>query len=233
MSPGPRLPEADEVHVWRVGVGGPAAIESLLAMLDGRERERYHRFFRPEDARHFAVAHAALRSILAAYMGRGPGDLQFKDGDYGKPRLSDAFSGDLSFNMSHSHDVVLVAVARGRPVGVDVEKVRADFPVLDVARSYFSGSEYALLRSAPAERRPELFFTLWTQKEAVIKATGKGLQIPLADVDLAVESPGQEALLDGERYSIVSLQPLPEYVGAVAVRGPRPDVIVRAWHWPQ
>jgi 4'-phosphopantetheinyl transferase len=214
-------PERDEVHVWQVNGCPPLDDTRIAAILDEREMERYGRFYRPQDAKRFAVAHMALRTVLASYLGTEPGALEFEHGPYGKPQLSHTISRDLRFNMAHSHDVVLIAIACGREVGVDVEKIDESYPFMDTARSFFSEKEYALLRSAPADRRPGIFFTLWTRKEACIKAAGTGLHMPLARVDLSgegLDSDRQEVTVDGDRYTIGGLNPGPEYAGAVAVR---------------
>jgi 4'-phosphopantetheinyl transferase len=124
--------------------------------------------------------------------------------------------------MSHAGDVILIAIARGREIGADVERLQDDFPFLDVARSFFASSEYDLLSSAPADARTTLFFALWTRKEACIKAAGSGLNLPLDRIDLSGEGIArdcQEAAVDGVRYSIAGLTPAPGYVGAVAAPG--------------
>ncbi|OPY30758.1 MAG: holo-(acyl carrier protein) synthase 2 [Methanocella sp. PtaU1.Bin125] len=225
-------PEGDEVHVWQACGSRPPDSAGIAAILDDREMERYRRFHRPEDAGRYGFAHVTLRNVLASYLGTDPGALAFGHGPYGKPRMSIIMGTDLRFNMAHSGDIVLIAIARGREVGVDVERVDASYPFMDTARSYFSEKEYALLLAAPADQRPETFFTLWTRKEACIKAAGKGLHMPLSAVDLSgqgLNSDRQEVVVDGARYTVAGLKPLPEYLGAVAVEGPLSAVRLRVW----
>jgi 4'-phosphopantetheinyl transferase len=223
MSPCPGLPEDGEVHLWLVRDYRRVELAAFSEILDGREMERYRRFYRQEDAERFAAAHVALRTVLASYPGTDPGAVEFIYDARGKPHPGNTGPAGLEFNMSHAGNVVLIAVARGREVGVDVEKLRNDFPFMDVARSFFAGREYDLLRSCPADARPTLFFTLWTRKEACIKAAGRGLHLPLDRVDLADEGivrDCQDAVVDGVRYTIAGLRPAPGYVGAVAAPGP-------------
>ena len=223
MAPGPELPADGEAHVWLVPDYRHVGLAGFSSILDGQEMERYRRFYQARDAERYTAAHVALRAVLAGYLQVEPGAVEFARNAWGKPRPGNAGAAGLEFNMSHSGDLVLIAVARGREVGVDVEQVRPGFPVLDVARSHFAEPEYALLVSLPADLRPAAFFTLWTRKEACLKATGLGLHLPLDQIDLAGDGLArdrQEAVVAGDRYAIAGLKPAPGYVGAVAVHGP-------------
>src|SRR6185295_15695073 len=105
-----------------------------------------------------------------------PADLRFELGAYGKPGLAEGQNTlDLRFNLSHSHQQALIAVARGREVGVDVEFMRADFASDEVATHFFSPAEVKQFVRLPAAVRTRSFFNCWTRKEAYIKARGEGL----------------------------------------------------------
>jgi 4'-phosphopantetheinyl transferase len=131
-----------------------------------------------------------------------------------------------SFNLSHSGDLALLAVASGRDVGVDVEQVQ---PIADadaIAEHYFCARERDTLRQIDGEARMALFYTYWTRKEAILKATGDGLSLPLDQVDVSTVS-GERAevvsVLDGSGairdLAIVDLDPAIGYASAVAVEG--------------
>ncbi len=96
---------------------------SLRSRLSSDELARAARFHFERDRTRFSVARAALREILAHYLGTSPAEIAFVYGDHGKPALAPPY-GDLRFNLSHSHDLALCAVARGSEVGVDVERIR-------------------------------------------------------------------------------------------------------------
>lgn len=219
----------NEVHVWRIALDiGDALLSRLREILADDERQRADRFYFEKDRRHFTAARGALRTLLAGYLARRPENVRFAYSNYGKPRLADENNeGNLRFNLSHSHGLALLAVTRGREIGVDVEYLRdmeRDGELL--AERFFSPREAAVLRSLPPSLRREAFFHCWTRKEAYIKAQGKGLSLPLDQFDVSLH-PDQPATLlatqhdpqEARRWSLRSLFPGEEYVGALAVEG--------------
>jgi len=215
------VPARGHVDVWRVALderSGPAS----TVVLSEDERERAGRFRFERDRAHYAVARAALRTILGSYLDIAPDRLAFEYTAHGKPSLRDA---PVSFNLSHSGDIALVAVAGGAAVGVDVEQVRDDIECERLARRFFSDREQAELFALESDvARVRAFFTCWTRKEAFIKGVGEGLSIPLADFDVPVVA-GQPARLlafrtdesAAARWSIADV-PVPEgYAAAVAL----------------
>ena len=182
---------ANDVHVWLVRVDDNglclACCETLLSVA---ERARAANFKFEKDRRLYIVAHAALRSILAGYLNVAPDQLEFESGRNGKPRLTPTFTNDkLEFNLSHSHEVALIAVTRGRDIGVDVERIREDFAFAEVAERYFTAREVGAIRALSEELQRRAFYQCWTSKEAFLKAKGVGLSGELDEV---------EVLLDGE-----------------------------------
>lgn len=131
--------EQGEVHLWRAPLDvPPTAVAGLWRSLSIDERERAQRFHRESDRRRFTVRRGRLRALLAAYLDVNPAEVVLVLDDRGKPRLRSPDFAWLHFNLSDSAEVVVFAVARGREVGVDVEQVRADFPVDEVARRFLS-----------------------------------------------------------------------------------------------
>jgi len=183
----------DEVHVWRIALDRGDG-DSLRARLSSDELARAARFHFERDRTRFLVARAALREILAHYLGASPAEIAFVYGDHGKPALAPPH-GDLRFNLSHSHGLALCAVTRGREVGVDVERIRELDDLEDLARSVFSARELAALHRLPEPGLLAGFFTGWTRKEAFIKALGEGLSHPLKRFDVSLE-PGRPARLE-------------------------------------
>jgi 4'-phosphopantetheinyl transferase len=155
-------------------------------------------------------ARALVRSVLAGYLDAKPEALTFVHGVHGKPELESA--GRLRFNFSRSGSFGLLAVTRGRDVGVDVEQIDARRAVGPIADRLFDADEAAELRSLPEARRIRRFFELWTQKEAYAKALGVGLSVPL------------ERLRPTRGWSLVDLPMGPDHVGALCVRGRRPRI---------
>ena len=136
----------------------------------------------------YTVAHAALRSILAGYLNVTPGDLEFEIGRRGKPRPAPTFTKDkLEFNLSHSHEVALIAVTREKEIGVDVERVREDFAFVEVAERYFTAGELSAIRALPQDLQRRAFYQCWTSKEAFLKAKGVGLSGELDEVEILLD----------------------------------------------
>ncbi|MEM4658890.1 MAG: 4'-phosphopantetheinyl transferase superfamily protein, partial [Candidatus Methanosuratincola sp.] len=153
------------------------------------------------------------------YLACDPASLRFSYGTHGKPHLEC----DLRFNLSHSEGLAAVAVAWGREVGVDIERVREGFSFDELAGRFFSPYEAALISSLAHESKMEEFFRLWTRKEAYMKALGVGMSLPLARLDFSHESGGARLLScmgEGSTpWRIEDFTPAPGYTGAVAVEG--------------
>ena len=219
---------SDEVHVWRASLDEPPSqIDSFLHTLAADEQTRAERFYFQRDRERFITAHGVLRAILGLYLNRAPERLSFCYSSHGKPALAWESGGDtIRFNMSHSHGVALYAVARGREVGVDLEFIRCDLEVEQIAERFFSRRETATLRALPTDLRKYAFFLCWTRKEAYIKARGEGLSLPLDQFDVSL-IPGEPAALlstqpdsaEALRWSLQELTLASGYVAALAVEG--------------
>src|SRR5256885_941641 len=155
------LLNSDDVHVWQAALNQPTAIvRSCLESLTPDERARAARFHFAKDRNHFVVARGLLRNILGRYLKVEPRRLRFRYSSHGKPALSAEINrGKLHFNLSHSHERVLYAIAISRELGVDIEYLRPDLADGDVAERFFSPSEVAALRSLPRDVRVAAFFT--------------------------------------------------------------------------
>jgi len=208
-----------EVHVWRVELMQPEhVIQQFRSTLEQGELFRADRFHFEKDRRAFVVSRGFLREIIGRYTNTRPEQLRFSYGPYGKPALD----GRLRFNMSHSHNLALIALTEDRELGVDVEYIRADFATGDIARRFFSPVEVEVFNSLAAEHQVAAFFRCWTRKEAFIKATGKGLSQALDGFDVTL-GPGEPAALlrvdedDASRWSLSDLDVGDGYAAALAV----------------
>ncbi|MGD0652454.1 MAG: 4'-phosphopantetheinyl transferase superfamily protein, partial [Verrucomicrobiia bacterium] len=188
----------DEVHVWRATLDQtPSQIQSFLHNLAADEQARAERFYFEKDREHFIAARGVLRAILGGYLNRPPECLSFCYNSHGKPALAGESDGDaIRFSVSHSYGVALYAVTRGREVGIDIERIRFDLEVAEIAERFFSRREVAMLRTLPTEVQREAFFRCWTRKEAYIKARGEGLSLPLDQFDVSL-APGEPAAVLG------------------------------------
>ena len=190
-----------EVHVWSAKMSALAVEEPrYFGMLDARERDRAARFRFARDRSTYVISHGVVRELLARYVGRAPEALEFGVGAWGKPYLLEG-SGSRStvaFNVSHSADYALVALARNRAVGVDVERWNVENNLDEIAETCFSGAERAELRSLEPHRRDAAFHAGWTRKEAYVKALGVGVSAGLDYFDVAL-GPGHSTLLIDDR----------------------------------
>lgn len=221
------LPE-DEVHLWRVDLEAVSADGSRWqTLLSSDEVTRAGRFHFARDRQHFLAARAWLRRILASYLAIDAQDVVFAYSKKEKPSLGPAHAGrNVTFNVTHSGGIALLAFARWREVGVDVEQVRRDFDLEAIARRFFSTHEQNQIAALPADEKVEAFFRCWTRKEAYIKATGDGLSLPLTQFDVSLAPGETNALLvtrpDGAEAGSWRLHEVPAgtgYIGAVCVRG--------------
>jgi 4'-phosphopantetheinyl transferase len=211
---GPERPQLlpGEIHLWRVSLDDPARLSGAEAVLSREESLRAGRFVFLRDRDRFIAAHGALRMVLALYIGIEPLEIRFEIGRNGKPALVQTFT-DIRFNLSHSADLALIAITRGRDVGVDVELIQENIEFDQIVERYFDPSEAWDLRTAPPGERVLRFFDLWTRKEACLKADGRGI--------------GSHP--PPERFGVRNLRPAQGYAGAVACEGE--DWDLACWEW--
>jgi 4'-phosphopantetheinyl transferase len=229
---------ADEVHVWRASLRVPESrLAQLYDTLSPDEKRRAARYRFPPDQQRFIVARGWLRAILGTYLHVPAGDVRFCYNQHGKPELDttpEPAQGGPQFNLTHSDDVVLCAIASGRRVGVDVEHIRPGFANGTLAESFFTAREVALLRSLPRTEQERAFFTCWTRKEAYLKARGEGLIMPLDAFEVSLLPQVAPALLqtpadpaEATRWSLFELDIGPGYTASLAVEGQG----WRLWLW--
>jgi 4'-phosphopantetheinyl transferase len=134
---------------------------------------------------------------------------------FGKPALSPEFGSRLTFNVSHSGDLALIAIATDSDIGVDLECIREQPDYVEIARRFFSAGEVDQLHRLPSHLHAQAFLSCWTRKEAYAKACGEGLALLFAAGDITPAD-----------WSLYTLLPAPGYVGALVIRG-------SGWHLTQ
>lgn len=234
----PQRPDG-EVHVWRAALDAPArSTAGFEQCLSPDERQRLERFRFEHDRKRYLVGRGLLRTLLGRYVDAAPDRLRFDYTPFGKPHLAAGPARqDLQFNVSHSGELLLIAVTCGRALGVDVEQVRADIEVATIAACYFSPNEQAALAELAGTEQVDAFFDCWTRKEAYIKARGDGLSRPLDQFDVSLK-PGQAARLletrpdpaEAHRWHLAELDVGAGYKAALAVEGT--GWTLRCWDWP-
>jgi 4'-phosphopantetheinyl transferase len=203
---------APDIHVWPLHLPNVEAtkLEPLLSP-DERERASRYRFDHLRES--FVITRAALRCLLARYVGGDPAAIRFDYGAKGKPALA----GGIEFSTTHSGDMAAFAIAQGCAVGIDLERVRPVSHMVDIAARFFSAIEYLELMSLPPAERDAAFFRCWTRKEACVKVTGEGLS----------------GLHDVPRGCVQDLSLAPGYAAALAASSVAlPRVLVRLLELP-
>lgn len=173
------------LQIWSAPVDlTPVALARLSASLSTGEWGRANRYLEERDRSRFVARRGWLRYLLAATLEVDPRQLEFDYGPDGKPSLAGSSANRLRFSLSHSGGLALFALSEGMEVGVDLEEVRADFPVEAVASRFFTPGEQKGLAELTESRRIAAFFSLWTRKEAYLKGVGMGLN----DLGLRVDT---------------------------------------------
>jgi 4'-phosphopantetheinyl transferase len=189
------------------------------------ENARAARYRFEEDRQRYIAGRASLRRILAKRTSNQPGDLVIEEPEGEKPRLVlSAGASGIFFNVSHSGDYAVIAISDTAEVGIDIEQIRVDCPINQLARRYYASTEFEWLRNLPEDQKLQGFYRLWTIKEAVLKCAGVGLSVPtqsirvhLADGQVpTVTCPdaGHKAL---EEFQVRELSPVEHYASALAV----------------
>jgi 4'-phosphopantetheinyl transferase len=233
---------AGSVHVWFARLDRPDVVVSqLFRTLSSDEQQRSARFQFARDRTRFILASAGLRGILALYLGGDPQRFSFRFGPFGKPALAgDCERSGLRFNMSHSGNGALYAVAPGREVGIDLEVVRPLPDMMSLAETCFSPLEMAAFRAMPERQRLHGFFAGWTRKEAFLKASGQGLSLSLKSFEVSL-APGigpqpmtvHSTPQAGRAWTLISLPPPgPEYSAALVIEERDWQVTCFEWQVP-
>jgi 4'-phosphopantetheinyl transferase len=216
-----------DVHVWHVHLNrAGTSCSAHQRLLSAEERRRVRRLRNADERRRFFLSHVALRGVLARYTARAPEQLVFATGVGGKPELSHHSRPQPAFNLSHSGNMALIAVAApGVDVGVDVERIRRWSARSEAPLEFLSDRERGVLANVPAALWGHAFAQSWVRKEAVTKAMGVGMGARAAALDLGVwpsEAPRLRAEYgapNATEWRLADLTVAGPYAAALAVRG--------------
>ena len=222
-----RVDRIGDVDLWLAALDLPAAsVKEFETFLSDDERRRADRFHFARDRRRFVVARGVLRSVLGQHLKERPEDVQFCYEPLGKPYLRLSGEPKLRFNVSHANELALIGLCLGSQIGIDIEHKDQDRATLEIARCYFAPEEVSELAVLPAEAQSDAFFTIWTLKEAYIKARGEGVSLGLDTFAITLDADRRPALVrsalgDDElkrwRFWLIDIGPA--YSAALAVEG--------------
>lgn len=227
---------ADMVHLWLFHLGQTAPCSGTLEQaLSADEIARADRFRFSHLRQHYVAGRGIMRRILGRYLGLAPEAVAFHYREQGKPELVDPPI-PLKFNLSHSGELGLLAVALGRQVGADIEFMRPMADLHSIAAAYFSPREIEDLQSLPPRLQVQGFFNCWTRKEAYLKGIGKGFAQALNAFDVTLKPDEAAALIamredpdEKDRWRLRDVPIGPEYAAAVIAEGQ--DWDLQGWRW--
>lgn len=218
------------VDVWRFSLRAAASETSAYArLLSDDERARAARVKAPRHRDRFVTGRGVLRTILGTYTGMDPNSVRFRYDRAGKPHLDrEGPEGvPVSFNLSHSEDLALLAVSAERELGIDLERVRTDLAADRIAARVLPAADAAAIDALRGRERDESFFALWTRLEALAKGSGEGLGRAIARLHAPLEGTGS-----GGGWAVRHLVPEPGYVAALAVAtGAHGEFSLRFWRF--
>jgi 4'-phosphopantetheinyl transferase len=205
-------------------------ILSRADLLSAPEQVRAEKFKFARDRDLFVAAHVALRSILARYLQQSATDIDFRTSPNGKPSLATGSSAHVCFNLSHSGDLAVIAVASSREVGVDVELIKQDFAFDEIAERFFTTREVAALWALPNDVRSQGFFKCWTGKEAFLKAKGTGLSGEFDEIEITLDENRQVRIAASTPgWSLAEINSGEDYAAALATQGEPPRIHLYQW----
>lgn len=240
MDPVPPI-ASGAIHLWLAfsdDIGDERLHGAYRDLLSPMERQQERRFHFLRDRRRYLITRTLVRTVLSRYAPIAPRDWSFFTNPHGRPEISNAAAKELqlSFNVSHTHGLIALAVAV-RALGVDVENTRNRQASLEIAERFFAPAEVAALATVPRSRQQDRFFEYWTLKEAYIKARGMGLSLPLdkfsfhdlndTSVCLSIRP---ELADDPARWSFWQFRLAPDYLVALCVErfsSERGELVVR------
>lgn len=201
----------------------PDAVAAAEALLSVDERARAGRFAMDRDRRRYTVARACLRHLLSVRTGLPAKSIEFGYSEYGKPRMATHFGvPNVRFNVSHCDGVAVYAFTHGLEVGIDIERVRTFDHQNELALRFLTPGENEALRALDLDQRSAAFFTCWTRKEALVKAMGAGLSIPLDAFEVSLDEPPAIVKIaaeygDPSHWTMSGFVPAQGFVGALVV----------------
>lgn len=206
-----------DIHVWSTNLNISTEQEQAkLNLLSSDEIARANRFHVPIHRKRFIAARATLRELICLYLKLPAQAITFKYTSYGKPYLPDAFNFiQLQFNLAHSHDIAIYAFTLKHAIGIDIEKIQAQYTPA-IAKRYFTAKENADLADLPLVKRANGFYNIWSRKEAIIKAIGKGLSIPLCRFSVSLDRTSEAIELEHKTWQLIELKIDPNYQSALA-----------------
>lgn len=185
-----------DLHIWAALLSGsPDELAYFHSLLNAEEKARAERFYFERDRNRYIFGRGILRTLLAGYLGIEAAEIRMTYGPQRKPELESLpHKKTLQFNLAHSNEWAAYIFGWDRPLGIDLEYVRPLPDVDDLAKRFFSPRESKLIHSLSGDQKWDTFFKIWTCKEAILKAHGSGLTLPLDQFEISLDANGAVTL---------------------------------------
>lgn len=216
-----------EVHIWSAFIEQPEPVVlKYYSMLSSEERSRAEKFKLDEIRNRWIVTRGLLRVLIANYYKCNPQEIDFRYNEFGKPFFcSQSDVNNLSFNLSHSENLAVFIFTQSRFVGIDVEKVKQLSSFEDIINLCFSDYEKEWFKTIPVSEKNEVFFKIWTSKEAYIKAIGKGFSFSPDRISLNLNNYNKlffkEIIGNNnfKKWKLISFMSYPDFICSVVIEG--------------
>jgi 4'-phosphopantetheinyl transferase len=204
------------IHIWAgsLDITEAQAVEQQ-GILSIDERDQASRFKFPIHRLRYIAAHHQLRHILSFCIGIPANEITFGYSEHRKPHITNTVATQYQFNISHSDNRAVYAIGLNYPLGIDIEKVRNKCN-MDIADRFFSETERDALSKLNGKELERSFYRVWSRKEAIIKATGKGLSQQLSSFSVAVTDVPETIIVDNQEWKISPLSIDSEFQSALA-----------------
>ena len=228
----------NDVQVFLLNLPAPDSDQPrLISYLSAEERARWERFGHPLAGQRFLAGRGLLRGLLGRWLNCSPTLVPLQTEGNGKPFLALERGQKLAFSVSHSGDLVGVAIGTVLRLGLDVEALREEYDAAPIVRRFFTPEEFEDWQAVPAGQQSKVFFRAWTRREAYLKGTGEGIS-GIGNVRLTMAHDQPRALLScagdpdaPKRWWFSEFTRVPGYVAALAVEGPLMAVEWRPIGW--
>lgn len=212
--------DANTIHLWIDDLNlSTEEISERKLLLSPDELERAMQFRSTIHQERFIASKSSLRLILSHYLLYSAEEIRFSQNEHKKPLLLESNPNRVTFNISHSDNKAVYAIGRDMDIGIDIEQIQLDDKQA-IAKRFFNAQENSALDALPDHERANAFYTIWTRKEAVLKAIGTGLYTPLASFSVSAQPKPEILNLKNEQWYLFSLNLDPAYTAAVASNKP-------------
>ena len=186
----PPFLQKNRIHVWSASYRDlDRHYKVLSGIISTEERDTASLFRNPADTRRYILRHGALRVILSNYIHQNPETVSFFTGKNGKPELGfRSSSADVSFNLSHTSEMVIIGITRNQRIGIDIVRMDPLYQYHDVADYMLTPAEKGFMQGAGPAEGYQVFFRIWALKEAILKTTGETLSM-MKDTDTSDSIP--------------------------------------------